>query len=183
MTVNERSVDGGLFPRVVFSCSGVATSEDWRHGALSPTVGYRRRDVPGASSTILMLAVSENSLRPSRDKRWATGGQLPSLIRRRSLEADVVDVVRPVRRADRRRDVCRGPDAVDTPSRAGRGRRDGTPVARTMSQVGSRADGAPGAHQEATAFRRPTSDTSPSVSTCRGVFGIGWSASAASGKA
>jgi len=44
-----------------------------------------------------MFAVLENSLRPSRDKRWATGGQLPSLIRRRPPEADVDDVVCTVR--------------------------------------------------------------------------------------
>lgn len=179
MTVNGRSVDGRLFP-FVFSCSGVATPEDWRHGALSPTVRCRRRD-----GDVLGRA-PRRSCSPCRRTRcdraatsdWATGGQLPSLIRRRSPEADVVGesadwpTSRRLSRTGRRR----------YPSRAGRGRRDGTPVARTMSQVGSRADAAPGAHQAATAFRRRR-PTSPSVSTCRGVFGIGWSASAAFGKA
>lgn len=73
--------------------------------------------------------------------------------------------------ADRRRDVCRGRPTSRVAVATG-GRRDGTPVAWTVSQVGSRADAAPGAHQTATAFRRrcPTPARSYLLA---GVYGIG----------
>lgn len=84
------------------SCSPALASRRPRTGA---TGRCRQRDDAGITtprwgSSTFMLAASENSLRPSRDKRWATGGQLPSLIRRPPSEADVVDVVRVVRLTD-----------------------------------------------------------------------------------
>lgn len=165
MTVNERLVNG--VARFRASCSPAPASRRPRTGA---TGRCRQRNVTTSrrSSSALMLAASENSLRPSRDKRWATGGQLPSLIRRPPLEADVVDIVRTVRWLT---DVA---TSVADGRRRGGGRRDGTPVAWTVSQVGSRADAAPGAHQTATAFRRrcPTPARSYLLA---GVYGIGWS--------
>lgn len=55
------------------------------------------------------------------------------------------------------------------------GRRDGTPVAWTVSQVGSRADAAPGAHQTTTAFRRRRPTPACPYLLAAGVYGIGWS--------
>lgn len=112
MTVNGRSV-GRLFPRIVLSCSCVATPEDWRHGALSPTVRCRRRDgdVPGRAPRRSYSPWRRTRCDRAATSDWATGGQLPSLIRRRSPESPTSPASPPT---DRRRDVCRGPDAVDT---------------------------------------------------------------------
>lgn len=162
------------FQRGVLSCSGVATPEDWRHGAPTWCDG-RRRDIPrrqlhGTSVSRVGKLVATEPRQALNDK-WAVAvvDSPPA-----SGGRDVGDVARPVRRL--RRDVCRGQKTTTPPmhpSRGRDGRRDGTPVARTMSQVGSRADSTPGAYQTASAFRCPTSDASTSVTTCRGVFGIG----------
>lgn len=189
MTVNERSVDGGPCPprRVLLLWRRDARGLAPRGAVTAASMGHRRRDaIPGASSPTLMLAVSASSLRPSRDKRWATGGQLPSLIRRRSPVADVVGVVRPVFRTDRRRDVCRGPDAVDTfppsPSPPSRNPAGGTRASRRHT---CGEDDVAGRVASRRRTRRPSGRNgvpTPDVRhqpahlylLCPGVFGIGW---------
>lgn len=130
---------------------GVATS----HGELPPASARRAGK----------LVATEP--RQAMSDRWAVAVVDTS-------SCDVVDVGRPGLPADRRRDVCRGSADVADSRRDGRDERlDGTPVARTASQVGSRADVAPGAHQAATAFRGRCTTPARLYLRAAGAFRIG----------
>lgn len=90
MMVNERSVE--RCGRSNAACSPAPASRRPRTGATGRPHGATAAVAtsPDVSSTALLLAASENLLRPSRDKRWMTSGQLPSLIRRRPPEAETL---------------------------------------------------------------------------------------------
>jgi len=107
MTVNEWSVNGDQpFPCIVFSCSGVATPEDWRHGALSPTWWRRHHDTPMKlldihAGRIGKLVATES--RQAMSDRWAvavvdSSSAFGGRRRRRRSHGPPTD---------RRRDVCR----------------------------------------------------------------------------
>lgn len=182
MTVNERSVDSAVPARRVLllwrrDARGLAP----RGAVADATVRRRRRrrDAPGQLPDAHARRVGElvaTEPRQAMSDRWAVA----------VVDSSSVSGGRRRRRppTDRRRDVCRGPDAVDTR----RGRDAGVATAHLWRGRCRRSGREPTPHQAPIRpQRRSDADarrpTSPSASTCRGVFGIGWSASAASGKA